>query len=344
MKTDMIGAVIHINWNDTLIQQAGIRWLRHGFPWPWEEDGVTLRKAYLDRKEEARDLIRRGYHLFGTVCGIGSYRYNPQTHKTQWAHGTPAYIGGWDEDRYYEAIEKQAEFVVKDCADMVTYWQLSNEPDNRVFHGEMTYDQVKRFLISAANGAHRGNPHAKVGSNLAEIGEYSLNLAHDLCQAEGVFDYIGLDGYLGSWAPGGPQEWKSRIDTVYAAAGKPVVINEWGYSTLESGPNPDPEHKRYYNEIVCRDKEWKYHWGNRLHTEESQAEFIMQTMKVFREHPAVLGEFFFRWSDTETCWQCGDPLCPSECAWGIVDVNGKPKPGYYALKAAYEKYFQKEEV
>ena len=75
------------------------------------------------------------------------------------------------------------------------------------------------------------------------------------------------------------------------------------------------------------------------HNPEEQADYIRECMKIFAEHPAVIGEFFFRWSDTETCWQCGDPLCPAECAWGIVDVHGNPKPGYYALKESYEKYF-----
>ncbi len=339
MKTRMIGAVAHVNLDYPLMQAAGITWLRHGFPWPWEPDGVTLRQVYLDKKTLAQHLVDSGFALFGTVGSIGSYRYDPKRQRTAWSHGTPEEIGTWEEDRYYENIERMAEFVVRDCAHLAVYWQLSNEPDNRVFHGEMTYHQVKRFLIAAANGAHRGNPDAQVGSNLAEVGEYSLRLTRELCQEAGVFDYMGLDGYLGSWAPGGPKDWKDRIDIVWAAAQKPIVINEWGFSTLESGPNPDPEHTRYYNEIVCRDKVWTHHWDGRPHTEAVQAEFILEVMRVFRKHPAVIGEFFFRWRDVEQCWQCGDPLCPSECAWGIIDMNGKPKPGYYALKKAYEDYF-----
>ncbi len=67
--------------------------------------------------------------------------------------------------------------------------------------------------------------------------------------------------------------------------------------------------------------------------------YISRCMEIFAKSEHVIGEFFFRWSDTETCWQCGDPLCPAECAWGIVDTQGRPKPGYWVLKDACEKYF-----
>ena len=276
--------------------------------------------------------------------GIGSYRFLPKTGKTEWFNATPAVVGNWDEDSYYENISRIAEFQARDLRDLVTYWQIANEPDVEIFHGDMTEEQVERFLRAAAYGLKRGNPNAKVGTNLGGTDAFALKLARRLCREDGVFDYIGIDGYLGSWHPGGPRDWNERIDTVWEAAGKPVIVLEWGYATLESGPNPDPEGKRFYNQDVCRTKHWgrEQHWDGREHSEESQADFIRETMQIFRDHPAVQGEFFFRWRDTETCWQCGDPLCPSECSWGITDVHGKPKKGYYALKESVEKLFRQK--
>jgi hypothetical protein len=34
------------------------------------------------------------------------------------------------------------------------------------------------------------------------------------------------------------------------------------------------------------------------------------------------------WAGTSTCWQCGQPECPSECGWGLLDVKAKPKLAY----------------
>ena len=343
METTIIGAVCHINLNYQLMKEAGITWLRHPFTYPFEEDGVTLREQYLRQKEEARHLIENGFKLLGTTFGIGSYRYIPEEKVTRWSNGTPAYVGKWNEERYYENCAKAAAFMAEDLKDLITWWQISNEPDIETFHGDMTEPQIERFLNVVARGLKKGNPSAQPGTNLAGISPFALELARHLCTGDDpAFEYIGIDGYLGSWSEGGPDEWRTRLDVLWSAARKPIIVIEWGYATLESGPNPDPEHKRFYNQDVCKNKTWgkHQHWDNKPHSNETQAEFIMQTMKIFHDHPAVIGEFFLRWSDTETCWQCGDPLCPSECAWGIVDVNGRPKAGYYALKAAYEKYYQ----
>ncbi len=46
----------------------------------------------------------------------------------------------------------------------------------------------------------------------------------------------------------------------------------------------------------------------------------------------MLGQLYFRWADQPTCWQCGKPDCPAETAWGLVDLEGRPKPSYYAYK------------
>jgi hypothetical protein len=113
---------------------------------------------------------------------------------------------------------------------------------------------------------------------------------------------------------------------------------------LGSSPKTDdPERKKHYNQSVCRDKAWPRVW-RKEHSPQEQAVYIRECLKVFAEHPKVIGNFFFRWSDTATCWQCGQSDCPAECAWGIVDVKGKPKPGYYALKDAVKALFPQREL
>ena len=61
--------------------------------------------------------------------------------------------------------------------------------------------------------------------------------------------------------------------------------------------------------------------------------------KIFAENEHCIGHLFFQWQDQANCWQCGEPDCPSECAWGCIRTDGTPKPGYYALAEEYNKYF-----
>lgn len=116
---------------------------------------------------------------------------------------------------------------------------------------------------------------------------------------------------------------------------------EWGYSSLQWGEKlTDLERKNFYNQDVCRNKYWDKVWG-KGHTPEAQADYVIRCQEIFAQHPNVIGNFFFRWSDAETCWQCGEPDCPAECAWGCVDTHENPKPAYWALKEGNKRYFNK---
>ena len=334
------GATALINLDFDLMQKAGIFSLRHGFGFPFEGDRQTPSKAFLEQMAQAQRFHDAGFDLMGGTFGPGSYRYSQAEGKTVWVPSVPSWAGGYEDDSFYDFAEQAGEYLGRSCADLCTYWQVANEPDIDIFHGDMTREQNIRFLIAVARGLKKGNPKAMPGINLGFMNEYAEILLQQLYRIDDCpFEYIGIDGYMGSWQPGGPDDWKWYIDKAHALTGKPVIINEWGYSTLQSGPNPDPQGVRFYNQDVCKNKAWQMQW-NGEHSPQAQAEYIRQCMKIFAEQDCVIGEFFFRWCDTETCWQCGDPLCPAECAWGIVDTQGQPKPGYWALKESYEKYFQ----
>ncbi len=64
-----------------------------------------------------------------------------------------------------------------------------------------------------------------------------------------------------------------------------------------------------------------------------QAEFIQQAFEAFiSQKDKLMGQLFFRWADQPTCWQCGQPACPSETAWGLVDIQNQEKPAFEAYK------------
>jgi hypothetical protein len=107
------------------------------------------------------------------------------------------------------------------------------------------------------------------------------------------------------------------------------MVNEWGFASA-GGVKTDED--RQAGLFTCACHRWPYTWGPG-HTPEGQAEFIRVAFDAFIEvKDKMLGQLYFRWADQRTCWQCGAADCPAETAWGMVDLQGGPKPAYYAYK------------
>jgi hypothetical protein len=310
-----------------------------GFPFA-DRVGGPLREGFERNLKHLRSLSDAGFKLLGTTHGPGSSRYDPQTKTTRWMNGMPEWAGTHDDDGYYDVVDAAAAEMARQTKGLVQYWQIANEPDIDIFRGPLSVEQMDRFLLAGGRGIKRGNAEAKPGVNLGGPNDEARALAKRVYRiSDTPFDYVGIDGYFGSWQPGGPDNWPGFIDEAFDMTGKPVIIAEWGYSSLQEGPiTDDPERTKRYNQSVCRRKKWGTVWRT-SHTPQEQADYVSECVRIFAEHRHCIGNFFFRYGDTETCWQCGQPLCPAECAWGMVDTKGKPKPAYEALKKTVRKQF-----
>lgn len=340
-----------------LMKDAGLTMARTIFPFAFTDETMEeTTPEYKHALECARLYAENG---IATMVGISTAEQSTvdSEGRVSYVRQYPMWMGGYGDDKYYEVLEKFASRVaedLKELGDYATYWQLGNENDLDAFKGTLNHQQNIRYLQALARGVKNVNPKAQCGINLAgsaEIGErkekgqnlasvhpYARELIRDLYLCEGSnFDYIGLDGYFGTWADGGPENWIPYIDEAYETAKRPVFINEWGYSTLQRGkPRPVEDQNRRFNSDVCRYKDWDRNntvkWRGLDHSEETQAEYITECLKIFRDHPHCIGNLFFQWQDMAHCWQCGEDDCPAETAWGCIDKNGRPKPGYEALK------------
>lgn len=337
MRTNhMIGLTPAGDFHPALVRDAGIRWLRVGVGFPFDDRvGGRLRESFVKGVGKLRSLHAQGFQLLCGTGSPGSYRYDAAKKQTTWQPSLPEWAGTHEEDRYYETLEASCAEMARQLRGVVSWWKISNEPDIDIFRGPLNDEQINRFLLAGARGILAGNPDAKCGINLGGPNDKARALAAAIYQInDSPFDFIGIDGYFGSWQRGGPENWPAFIDEAHAITGKPVIIAEWGYSSLQEGPiADDPERKKPYNQDVCKAKRWGKVWRER-HTPEEQAEYVRACVPIFAEHPHCIGNFFFRYGDTETCWQCGQPLCPAECAWGMVAVDGTPKPAYHALREA----------
>lgn len=340
----MCGITPAVDWPDMeLLKSLGVRWIRLGMDFPYtEERGKVSKKfsEYIDYLLRWRD---EGFKVMVGTPGPGSYRYEEASHSTVWSSWLPSWMGNYNEDTFYKCLEEGMEHASSLIADLAEWYQIANEPDIDIFKGPLSDEQMDRFLLASAVGVKKGSPRAHLGINvgfLTKSTELLLKRLYSTSIEGRIFDYLGLDGYFGSWQPGGPTDWTRYIDASHALTHVPIIINEWGYSSLQTAPFArDFDRQERYNQDVCRNKSWPRAW-KKEHTCDEQAEYVMECLQVFADHPAVIGNYFFRWGDTQTCWQCGEPDCPAECAWGVVDVNGKPKPAYYALREGLESIFQ----
>jgi hypothetical protein len=348
--------------NIELMKKAKIKYLRVPSYFPFADAGMDkVSDTYADSVKVVRKLKEIGIESFVSFPCAGSYRYNPQTGKTEFIRTVPDWLGTFEDDIFYERIEKATEFLGRDLKELTPWWQVANEPDIDTFIGMFTHEQNARYLRTIAKGLKKGNPNAQCGINIAgcavmggegpgvlnyvHVHTYAAELISQLYTDEGLFDYMGLDAYFGTWSPGKPSDWVKYIDDAARVSKKPVIINEWGYSTLQRGaPRPPEDKKRKFNSAICREKDWDAEgntnkWLGQDHSEKLQSDYNKECVKIFSEHPAVIGNLYFQWQDQSSCWQCGDPDCPAECAWGCIRTDGTPKPGYYGLAEANAEYF-----
>jgi hypothetical protein len=320
-----------------MMKEAGIGWVRLGFAFPFEDKmGGKLSDTYLKNLEEAKRIRRQGLRIMGRTPMAGAMSYNATDGQTVWRLQIPAWAGPYDSDSFYETYEKACGELARETRGIVDMWQVGNEMDIKPFIGPLSLQQVERFLLAGARGLKAVNPQLKVDINPAHF-DTGEPLFRDLyAKPDTPFDYAGIDGYFGNSRAGGPQEWLAIIDRLYAITGKPVLVNEWGYSSIQGSGVPLDRNVGPFS--VCQNQAWKFVW-RKEHSPEEQAAYVEMGMKIFATYPHVAGAFFFEWSDNPVCMHCGTRGCPQECGWGLVDSKGKPKPAYNAFKAAAHEYW-----
>ncbi|MGO8792817.1 MAG: hypothetical protein ACLQVL_36260 [Terriglobia bacterium] len=332
----ILGVSPHSNPNYEMMKAGGIGWVRQRFAFPYEDKvGGKLSEKFLSDLEQAKKIRSLGLRIMGGAPGPGVMAYDEKDKKTAWRPRLPAWAGSVDSDTYYQTYEQACEELGRQTKGIVEMWQVANEMDIDVFRGPLSVEQAERFMIAGGQGLKKGNPDAKADINPAglEVGE---RLFRDIySRPDNPFDYAGIDGYFGSWAPGGPQDWIPVIEKIHAITGKPVLINEWGYSSIEGSGKP--LHKKIGNP-VCEKQKWNNVWG-KGHTPEEQAAYVEIALKIFGTYPNVVGCFFYDWGDDAVCYHCGQTNCPAECGWGMTDPQGKPKPAYDVFKRLAPAYF-----
>jgi len=337
MSNCIIGTSASESADPALLKQAHIGWIRQDFDIPFVDGvGGQLSDKYVRSKEQARRWVAQGFRMMGVSHGLGIGTYKPDATGQMafhWQSELPDWYGEPGSDAFMANYQAVCRFLADDLRGIVDLWQIANELDIPLFVGPLSVTQAAKLLESGARGLKEGNPAALVGPNMGGIQRGYYLYGRLYRDASDVLDYVGIDGYLGTWEPGPPQLWSERIALLHELTGKPVLINEWGFASrgevLREGELPS-------GAPLCQSRKWQFSWGDG-HTPAGQAAFVREAFRAFAKQKAhLMGLFFYRWEDQSHCWQCGAPDCPIETAWGLVDLHGAPKPSFTAFREGVE--------
>ncbi len=312
-----------------LMKAAGVEWVRLGAPLPFaDRPGGEVTDRYRRYRQTAAGYAEAGIRIVGVTPGPGSKLWRQDEDgewRLVWHRRLPEWFGELGSDECLEKYEQACRWLGDDLRGIVPVWQALNELDWHQFSGPMAAEQSCEMILAAARGLKAADPDLIVGHN--SVGHQDEHFLSERMFSGGLLDYCGVDRYFGSWHPGGPEDWAPLIEDLNERTGVPVLVNEWGFASA-GGVKTEAER----DQVTCACHKWPHTWGPG-HTPEGQAEFIRRAFDAFiRVKDRMLGELYFRWADQPTCWQCRAPDCPAETAWGLVDVDGKPKPSYHALK------------
>lgn len=220
------------------ITEAGIQWIRRDVPSPFGNNG-DLSEHYKFFLNETREYAKNG---------IRSVLVSPYPH---------VFIENGIDPRTKEGLEKVTHFcalIAKDFSGIGACWQATNEMHIAHFRSPLTMAESRDYIIASIKGLREGDPDAAIGHNSVCGAPEWLDYARYV-ESEVHSDYIGFDLYNGTWSNGGPETYIDEIELLYREIGLPVVLMEFGFSSLGINLNENsPEIDEYLSKRGFRDR------------------------------------------------------------------------------------------
>ncbi len=212
----MIKGINHVYDRFSLLEECGIEWNRVDCPYPFDEDGKIseLYKMYKQRCEECK----------AHGLKIMSLTPNPMRYIRD------AGIDIRKPDGYQRIAEVTA-FLANDLKGLVDGWQVGNELNVYFFRAPYDFDEAIRFAEAGMEGIRSVDKEILCGYNFSEYDETSIYMMKKLLHRPELYNYIGYDGYCGTWIKGGPDDFITAIDEIYALTQKPVLMQEFGFAS-----------------------------------------------------------------------------------------------------------------
>ena len=359
-----ICGVCHPNENYDQIRQANIGWIRIDIPFPYDRNGA-VRPCYEDFKARCRGYKDRGIKVMAVTpypCDYIEAGVDPRENE-QAVREIAVFLLN-DLRSCIDAVQITNEMGIPHFT-----LPLTQEEAARFIgiNAEAMYD-VKREILVGYNSA---GPQVDLHLMLRPYHKYCDYVGIDIyigCFANvGGFLYffealvrylwnltgkpvvIQEFGYISGGAPKTKEEKREilrgyGVESVKEAYDKIELFVDHLNDRMKS-------HIRHVSPEVSHQGDFifKSDYVNHLfkelpratmipgypHTPEGQGRFFRDLIPRLYSLPFVGGLIVYCYSDSDRCYMCGQDNCPTETRWGLVDVNGKEKPSYYAVKDAF---------
>ncbi|MFT3765872.1 MAG: cellulase family glycosylhydrolase [Minicystis sp.] len=291
------------------VAATGARVLRFGMGW----DGIEERSGHYD--------FRFWDEIIGTAERLGVTVIPYLCYTPEWA-GSGAEDAWRKPPRNLEAFGRFAGVVAERYRGRVRSWELWNEPDTEDYWRGSPED-FARMVTFAAQQVRRADPEALVvlGGMARGRGAFSEAVLERL-DAGRHFDAFNLHGYLETWSTEPAEGYPGRVDAMSAilprrAKGPDLWLAEMGYSDRQSTPGAPGSG---YTHAV-----YDYE-----HTPEYQAESLIKHHVLARAGGRLSLTAWYRINNLPlTEGVIGDD---HNRHLGILDVNGAPKPSFWAMR------------
>lgn len=361
--------VCHLDPDYDLIKEGNIEWFRDDIPFPYDADG-NISKSYINWKKEASEYAENGIKIFGITpypddyIAYGLDPRDPESKKgiqdiaRFYIEDLKGIVGAFqvtnemgidrftlpltlDEAADFIGMQLEAMYPVR--GNVIIGYNLGGLSILQLpfkmteYHQYCDYVGLDMYLGCFENVLKNADQYVTILNFVRKITGKPIIM----CE----FGYIGygepktdeektaiLQGY------GYNSEAEARADIDNFINKLPESMKE---EIIEDYSDRTPEERadlifngEYSNHLYCELAEgvglYKYE-----HTPEGQAEFFEYVIPKVRELDYVIGMCVYCWSDSDSCYVCGQADCPVETGWGLVDGKGNPKPSYYAVKEAY---------
>ena len=354
-----IYGVCHPNENYELLADAGLKWVRFDIPYPYNQRG-EISGHYLAFKERARGYTARGFKVMAVTpypkdyFNIGGFNPVEDVEKTQ---EIAAFL-------YNDLKEITAAFQITNEMGMAGFTKPLTLEEAAVFIGiqlEALDGITGEFPIGYNSADISKNLHKLMKPYLKYCDYVGLDLytgnqgnAKARDYAKKVRELYRLTckpiilQEFGFWSEGGPKtaEQKAEILAFYGYASEAEAIAD-GMNFIRKLPpqfqqtlkDGYPADEARWAEIVFT-KEYQHFYGetsaetmeNIPHTPEGQAAYFRRVIGELQQLNCLAGLIIYCCQDMAVCYHCGHSWCPFETKWGLCNLDGTPKPAYYAVK------------
>lgn len=292
------------------LKAVGAKYLRFAFGWDSiEEEPGNYNWGFWDKLVELAPQY--GVTLIPYVC------YTPQA------------LGNTDSNDYWreppkdlKSFGKFMSVIAKRYKGKIKSWELWNEPDNQSYWLG-TPDQFAKMMIEGAKQVRAADPNAVVVlGGMAKARSPFYDEMMNKYKLGQYFDVINQHAYHETWDFEPVEESVERIDYVdelipKGVNGPDMWLAEFGYSNYRYSPT---QASAWGIDII-----YKYE-----HTAEYQGTMLLKNHILALASEKLSLMAWYRVNDLKPAQGViGDD---NNKFLGILDVNGKPKPAYHALK------------